>query len=743
MSISKIQSNYPEFTAENIQAQNKQITLRSAPNQGEDPMSWSQLDNNFELLRYTINQVVDDLTLVRGEFTYDDEIEEVAARVLALEQVSSSLRLTDLETDVKALQDINAGTRLTALETVDADTRLNTLEEIDSELRLTNIENSISDIYTKSESDALAYTKVESDAKYALIGDIVDSYTKYESDEKYALASAITPHTNAYTKVESDARYALIGSTNDGDGGSNTIIGTWENVAVQVAQGELYETSDSIIEQIASANVIALREAITAALCDNSTAQTEPQTFTGCVRLPAGRIYLNERIVITMPATLGHNLPNSITIEGVGQGNTQLCWTNNASSFGILIEQGPYGATMSQRIVVRDLDFIMGYQGLNNGSGVGAPANQTEGLLYARGTALEVTGDRLDIGVSGATSTHAELTGYDKTPGHGLKPNTIVENCNFMGWHFSYAGWDKCIIYEDSQLSDIKGCCFTGAIIDTGDGKPWATSKSAIHITGDAKCTDYYLTENRFFGFEYGILCDGNIEGVTIQHSTWVNTHHGIWWAVEKIGGGQPAYDPDTNTFTSGSTDGTSISGVAQWPLLVVTDCHINALETCIHIHNGWQIMIKGCSFYGINIAQAYGTGHGFDAYHKSINIDNQSSNVMITANTFSDVSNTTSATDGGYGPSIDIDGHFNLVDGNTFTRDGNRDEPHVRLSGRASGNTVQNNTVITSLAQNWADGGVPVSVIPGNLLNLHIEDNNTGTYNGVAIHTNRKLNNS
>ena len=66
MSISKIQSNYPEFTAENIQAQNKQITLRSAPNQGEDPMSWSQLDNNFELLRYTINQVVDDLTLVRG-----------------------------------------------------------------------------------------------------------------------------------------------------------------------------------------------------------------------------------------------------------------------------------------------------------------------------------------------------------------------------------------------------------------------------------------------------------------------------------------------------------------------------------------------------------------------------------------------------------------------------------------------------------------------------------------------------
>ena len=695
----KLTSNYPGYSANDIPTNQKYITLRTAQ---DDPMSWAEFDNNFELLRYSVNSLVDDIAVVREDVDYGAEIAVIN------ENIQSNYSTLDARFN-------------DYLTVAVADTT-----------------------YLKKSDEIDAYTKTEVDTNFAAKNDlndyvqttVLDDYVTGDElttfGQSYALSTDVP---DAYTKQESDARYYQ--GTPSGGGGE------WENVAVQVAQGELYETSESIIEQIASANVIALREAITAAICDNNTAQTEPQTFTGCVRLPAGRIYLNERIVITMPATLGHNLPNSITIEGVGQGNTQLCWTNNASSFGILIEQGPYGATMSQRIVVRDLDFIMGYQGLDNGSGVGVPTNQSEGLLYARGTALEVTGDRLDIGVSGATSTHAELTGYDKTPGHGLKPNTIVENCNFMGWHFSYAGWDKCIIYEDSQISDIKGCCFTGAIIDTGDGKPWATSKSAIHITGDAKCTDYYLTENRFFGFEYGILCDGNIEGVTIQHSTWVNTHHGIWWAVEKIGGGQPAYDPDTNTFTSGSTDGTSISGVAQWPLLVVTDCHINALETCIHIHNGWQIMIKGCSFYGINIAQSYGTGHGFNAYHKSINIDNQSSNVMITANTFSDVSNTTSATDGGYGPSIDIDGHFNLVDGNTFTRDGNRDEPHVRLSGRASGNTVQNNTVITSLAQNWADGGVPTSVIPANQMVLHVEDNNTGTYNGISIHTNRKLNNS
>ena len=704
----KLTSNYPGYSANDIPTNQKYITLRTAQ---DDPMSWAEFDNNFELLRYSVNSLVDDIAVVREDVDYGAEIAVINENIQS-NYSTLGARFNDYLT--VAVADT---TYLKKSDEIDAYTKT----EVDTNFAA---KNDLNDYVQTTVLDDYVQTTVLDDY---VTGDELTTF-----GQSYALSTDVP---DAYTKQESDARYYQ--GTPSGGGGE------WENVAVQVAQGELYETSESIIEQIASANVIALREAITAAICDNNTAQTEPQTFTGCVRLPAGRIYLNERIVITMPATLGHNLPNSITIEGVGQGNTQLCWTNNASSFGILIEQGPYGATMSQRIVVRDLDFIMGYQGLNNGSGVGAPANQTEGLLYARGTALEVTGDRLDIGVSGATSTHAELTGYDKTPGHGLKPNTIVENCNFMGWHWSYAGWDKCIVYEDSQLSDIKGCCFTGAVIDTGDGKPWATSKSAIHITGDAKCTDYYLTENRFFGFEYGILCDGNIEGVTIQHSTWVNTHHGIWWAVEKIGGGQPAYDPDTNTFTSGSTDGTSISGVAQWPLLVVTDCHINALETCIHIHNGWQIMIKGCSFYGINIAQSYGTGHGFNAYHKSINIDNQSSNVMITANTFSDVSNTTSATDGGYGPSIDIDGHFNLVDGNTFTRDGNRDEPHVRLSGRASGNTVQNNTVITSLAQNWADGGVPVSVIPGNLLNLHIEDNNTGTYNGVAIHTNRKLNNS
>ena len=50
-----------------------------------------------------------------------------------------------------------------------------------------------------------AYTKTESDAKYAQKTDVPDSYTKDESDAKYAAKSDVP---DAYTKTESDAKYA-------------------------------------------------------------------------------------------------------------------------------------------------------------------------------------------------------------------------------------------------------------------------------------------------------------------------------------------------------------------------------------------------------------------------------------------------------------------------------------------------------------------------------------------------------
>lgn len=50
-----------------------------------------------------------------------------------------------------------------------------------------------------------AYTKTESDARYAMKTDVPDSYTKNESDAKYAQKTDVP---DAYTKTESDAKYA-------------------------------------------------------------------------------------------------------------------------------------------------------------------------------------------------------------------------------------------------------------------------------------------------------------------------------------------------------------------------------------------------------------------------------------------------------------------------------------------------------------------------------------------------------
>lgn len=627
----KLNSNHSEFSAVNISSSQKLITLRQSPLQGDDPITWNELDNNFELLRFTINSLIDEIP-------------------------------------------------------------------------------------------TQYYSKAESDERYALVD---ASYSKVESDAKYALTTDITPHTDAYTKIESDARYL-------------TELPETNIANLQASKGFASDLSQSGIEAIASANVIALRAAIEEALCDPNSVTAE-QEFTGIVKLPAGRIFLNEQIVITMPATFGHNLPNGLTIEGVGMGNSQLCWTNDASSRGIKIELGPYGASMSQKINIRDFDFILGNQGIDaSGNGVGVPVSTSEGGLGASGTALEVNGDRLDLSV---VSPHAS---FDKTTGGGLKPSCLIENCNFMGWHFSSAGWNKCILIKDAQLTDVRGCNFVSYVGGASDQSQWWSSESGIHITGDAKCTDYYLNRNRFFGFTYGILCEGNIEGVTCQQSTWVHTRHGIYWNVQEVTGGTPAFNVSTGASTSGSTDGIPNSNIAQWPLLVVTDCHLNCNENNIYIQNGWQILIKGCSFYGINNQATYGSAQP-EIMHRSVYIRDQSSNVVIQANTFSDaIGNDDNNLDsGGYGPSIEIEGHACMVSNNTFSIDPTRisytppgggttveggfDEPMVKLSATASGNVVHGNAATTALAPGQQNG-IPISAWNGNYLNFSYINGNPGT---------------
>jgi len=467
------------------------------------------------------------------------------------------------------------------------------------------------------------------------------------------------------------------------DGNDSTVAGPQGSTGAQGFQGadgndssnleNAHQNLESSIQSAAEANTSKLEQLITSALNDSTKSH---------IKLPAGRIYLNKQILINFKSAPNLNYPNSITIEGCGQGTTSLCWINNSSSHGIKINLGPVGSTHHQYVTIRDFDFIQGHQGTNSAIGV-------------RGIALEINGENRTIWTQGATNYEGKIVG-DRTV-----TSSLVENCSFQGWNDSQAGWNKCIVYDDCHEADIKHCNFRsylGNVHGATNQAVWWQSQVGVHITGDGKPTDFMLHQLRFWGFETGILCDGNVEGVIVSQGSWVHSKCGIHWKPEKF-----------------SSDGTSRSP-AQWPLMVVTDCHMNCNEYNIKIEAGWQIIIKGNSFYGVDNESVYGSPYPSDFISRSIYLDKYTTNSIISNNTFSDVigNDGTPLNNGGWGPSIEIDGHLNLVTSNTFTTDGwtGNDEPYVKLKSTSSGNTITNNKVVISNLNNssYINDGFPIS---------------------------------
>lgn len=118
----KLISNYPEFTANDLPTSQKVVTLRSAPSQAEDPLSWAELDNNFELLRYSINSLVDDIQTTFSELTYDDDISNLDTKITVLENQV-------LDTRVSALEDLNIDSRINSIESIDLGNKIPEIEE--------------------------------------------------------------------------------------------------------------------------------------------------------------------------------------------------------------------------------------------------------------------------------------------------------------------------------------------------------------------------------------------------------------------------------------------------------------------------------------------------------------------------------------------------------------------------------------------------------------------------------------
>jgi hypothetical protein len=142
MTTQKLNSNYPEFTALDLTSSQKVITLRSSPYQSDDPLSWAELDNNFELLRYSINSLVDDIAITFADLNYESDITNLSSRIGKLENENLNTRVTELEdfdlnTRMVALEGYNMpvtlaefGNRITEVETADSgfDTRLTEVE---------------------------------------------------------------------------------------------------------------------------------------------------------------------------------------------------------------------------------------------------------------------------------------------------------------------------------------------------------------------------------------------------------------------------------------------------------------------------------------------------------------------------------------------------------------------------------------------------------------------------------------
>ena len=421
---------------------------------------------------------------------------------------------------------------------------------------------------------------------------------------------------------------------------------------------------ESDILAAAASNTTILEQAIATALADPSRASIE---------LPPGRIYLNKQIVVDFNAASNLNDPNSITIQGCGQGTTSLCWVNNAPTQGILVNLGPVGSTHHQYVTIRDFDFVQGHQGTNQSFGV-------------RGTALEINGENRVQWTTGATNYEGKIVG-DRTV-----TSSLVENCSFQGFSDGECGWNKCIVYDDCHEADIKHCNFRsylGGVHGATNQGIWWQGEAAVHITGDGKPTDFMLHQLRFWGFETGILCDGNVEGVIVSQGSFVHTKCGINWKPESF-----------------ASNGERIP--TQWPLMVVTDCHMNCNAYNIKVEAGWQIMIKGCSFYGVDNEAIYGSPYSEDFISRSIYLDKYSSNCNIYGNTFSDVigNDGSPQNNGGWGPSIEIDGHLNFVTSNTFTWDTTYDEPFIKFGPVASGNTFVHNKIIQPVSKTQAESG-------------------------------------
>ena len=182
MTTTKVESNYPEFNAGSLPSSKRVITLRSSPYQYDNPLSWDQFDNNFELLRYSLNSLVDDIEAV-GTKT-DSDITNLSTRVNSLESLNTDSRLLSLEAiNMTSIQSDIASAK-SDVTSIESD-----ITSIESDV--TSIQSDVTSLQSDVSSNTSSITLIQSD-----ISSNTSSITLIQSD--------VSSNTSDITSLQSD-----------------------------------------------------------------------------------------------------------------------------------------------------------------------------------------------------------------------------------------------------------------------------------------------------------------------------------------------------------------------------------------------------------------------------------------------------------------------------------------------------------------------------------------------------------
>jgi len=132
----------------------------------------------------------------------------------------------------------------------------------------------------------------------------------------------------------------------------------------------------------------------------------------------------------------------------------------------------------------------------------------------------------------GGTALFADFKSSDR-----LDPAFAVQDCRFEGVG-AEACWTKSIWGHNAHIGRMVGCTFRGK----------ATTEAHVHLTGNSTC--FVIDSCHGMNSVYGVLVEGETEGVTISRCFFVHNRYGFVLNIAK--GGEPMFNIMNSHASSG-----------------------------------------------------------------------------------------------------------------------------------------------------------------------------------------------